>query len=243
MVLNGEECMSAKLIYLLTKFFLRLHYVMLLLVLHLMLVLLFPALAFIPIPIYPIVIVFPLGPLSLLHTSALIMMYCSNGVWVFSKIVFLIILKALIYLSLRNSKLLGYSTAKVLIAASSVVISIFIITTIYCCYTTSFRTIINHLLFGIAITLHLDLSTFSYVKFRDSVRGDASPAWIPVLVSLWTISPWLTGLLGCFTLFIFNGIPILMIILIITTFIHLLYLLYYYRVSPFKQIINGKLLF
>jgi len=107
----------------------------------------------------------------------------------------IIILKFFIYSAIKENRVLDVSAARILIAYTAAVLLIMasIMLGLLLPYLPhSLRTLsgmIRLLITFLVYTVPMDLVTFSYVKFRDAVRGAEPRLWIPVLATLWTAAP------------------------------------------------------
>jgi len=147
----------------------------------------------------------PAGPLSLtlfdlygLMAPAYLVAPEAHLLLVLGVAVGIVILKFFIYSAVRRNRVLGVSAARLLFAYTAAVLLILISIMLglllpYLPY--SLRTLsgmIRLLTTFLVYTVPMDLTIFSYVKFRDAVRGAEPRLWIPVLAALWTAVPSLT---------------------------------------------------
>jgi len=106
------------------------------------------------------------------------------------------ILKSFIYLAIRRNRMLDVSATWIL-AACTLAVSLTLFSAILAISPPlhlwlSLWGMLKVLTIILVFTVPMDLVTFSYVKFRDAVRGVESEKWIPALVALWTAMLWST---------------------------------------------------
>jgi len=119
----------------------------------------------------------------------------STPLYRLSVIVALIALKALIYLAVRRNRVRGVSAVLPPLAYFSVLLlveAVVLLALPGLIPEPVLEELMAILLIALVYTVPIDLVTFSYVKFRDAVKGAEPRMWIPVLVALWTAMPWLT---------------------------------------------------
>jgi len=194
---------TVKLLKSLTRFFLVLHWV----------ALLYAALAsglaaglagaYAVGPLFIPVLLAPVGPLSLASYGLLpiiLLFFLSpwNPEYVLlyrvSVIVALIALKVLIYLAVRRNRVYGVSAVLLLLAYFSLLLLIEAVVLLALPGLIPgpvLEKLVLSLSIALACTAPMDLVVFSYVKFRDAVKGIEPRKWIPILVALWTAMPWL----------------------------------------------------
>jgi len=152
-------------------------------------------------PFFILVVLAPVGPLSLVSYGLLpILLLFFSSPWnpeyallyQVSVIVALIALKTLIYLAVRRNRVHGVSAALLLLAYFSLLLLIEAVVLIALPGLIP-EPVPEKLTLGLSIALLLsfpmDLVIFSYVKFRDAVKGVEPRKWIPILVALWTAIP------------------------------------------------------
>jgi len=144
------------------------------------------------VPLAPTLFV-PLGPLSLaMHdVVATLSSFLVFGALSVSALTLgvaaLIIVKSSVYLAVRRNRALGVSAVwppmtyfliLSLIALPGLLVE------------PTLEALLKGLSFALISSTPLDLVIFSYVKFRDAVRGAEPERWIPALVALWTAALW-----------------------------------------------------
>jgi len=182
---------TGKLLKSLTRFFLVLHWI----------ALLYAALAsgfaaglagaYAVGPLFIPVLLAPIGPLSLVSYGLLPILLLFSS-YRLSVIVALIALKALIYLAVRRNRVHGVSAALLLLAYFSLLLLIEAVVLIALpglIPEPVLEKLMLSLSIALACTAPMDLAVFSYVKFRDAVKGVEPRKWIPTLVALWTAIP------------------------------------------------------
>jgi len=154
-------------------------------------------------PFFILVVLAPVGPLSLVSYGLLpILLLFFSSPWYpeyallyrLSVIVVFAALKALIYLAVRRNRVHGVSAALLLLAYFSLLLLVEAVVLLALPGLIP-EPVPEKLVLGLSIALLLsfpmDLVVFSYVKFRDAVKGVEPRKWIPILVALWTAMPWL----------------------------------------------------
>jgi len=109
-------------------------------------------------------------------------------------VVGIVILKSFIYLAIRRNIMFGVSATWIL-AACSAAVSLTLFSEILAISPSlhlwlSLWGMLKVLTIILVFTVPMDLVVFSYVKFRDAVRGVESEKWLPVLAALWTAMLW-----------------------------------------------------
>ncbi len=131
----------------------------------------------------------PIGPISIalegvrlctLLPPPLLPLEFSPGYNPLLVIIIVISFKFLIYVYLRRTKVAGKSTPLILSIAT---LATCIISTLAWWY-------IAVLPASLVVTISMDLTVFSYVKYRDALNGMASREWILVLPILWSLMIW-----------------------------------------------------
>lgn len=139
----------------------------------------------------------PIGPLSFallsLHLSYYVFDLQNPHTLYVIGIIMIIILKFFIYRSLRGTKIVKFSSSRILIMAMLATYLIEILRT--CSLVTiifySLKVCYYAIASSLIATLSIDLTTFSYIKYRDSIKNQAYRKWIPILASLWSLIIWL----------------------------------------------------
>jgi len=99
----------------------------------------------------------------------------------------IVILKFFAYSAVRKNKVLGVSATWILTAYT--VIILLTMTSVLLAFLSYFPSPETMPVIALVFTVPMDLVVFSYVKFRDAVRGVESEKWIPALATLWTAIP------------------------------------------------------
>jgi len=152
-------------------------------------------------PLFIPVLLAPVGPLSLvsyglLPILLLFFLFPWNPEYALlyrvSVIVVFAALKALIYLAVRRNRVHGVSAALLLLAYFSLFLLVEAIVLLALPGLIP-GPVPEKLTLSLSIALlysfPMDLVVFSYVKFRDAVKGVEPRKWIPILVALWTAIP------------------------------------------------------
>ncbi len=93
--------------------------------------------------------------------------------------------KFFIYVYLRRTKIANYPTPLILSIATIITCAIPIL---FWWRIVGFA--VNLLITSLVITISMDLTVLSYVKYRDALNGIASKEWILVLPILWSLMIW-----------------------------------------------------
>jgi len=95
--------------------------------------------------------------------------------------------KALVYGAAKRNKVLGVSAAWVLLAYTVVILLLHIWSYLSSpAHMIEVSWLLRYIASALLATIPADLTGLSYVKFRDAVKGEESPKWVPALVALWT---------------------------------------------------------
>jgi len=152
--------------------------------------------AFILGPLYVPAFLIPVGPLSIV-VNAIIPFF---GVSPLPAIPAYIALKVLVYLAIRRNRMLGASAVLVPLIYFLLLLIVAAATLLSLPGLIPGLSALDRFLTGLVIALRgstpMDLTTLSYVKFRDAVRGAESKLWIPALVALWVSMLWLLSAMG-----------------------------------------------
>ncbi len=148
----------------------------------------------------------PIGPLSFILLSLYLFYFVFNllnpypiyyPLYVIAIIV-IIILKFFIYRSLRGTKIVKFSSPLILIIVTLVIYLLTvlfwsgaIIINIFSFLETCYHALVASLI----ATLFIDLTVFSYIKYRDSIKNKAYRKWVPILAVLWSFMAWLPVIL------------------------------------------------
>ncbi len=153
---------------------------------------------------YPFIlpaILVPIGPLSICVHG----MYPPYGLYSLLShpylnplhaIAVVVALKCIVYMFLRGRRLHKYSAILLLLAVAFtmgaiVLVALVLVYSAYFLYWEHFIAFIRSYL---SITILMDLTVLSYVKYKDVVCGKASRVWMPVLVFLWSFLIWLPAI-------------------------------------------------
>ncbi len=150
--------------------------------------------AFIAYPFILFALLIPIGPISICvsGTRFLYSLFYPDHNPLLS-IALAIALKCNIYIFLRRSKLLNYSAISLLLIITFI-IGMIIPGLLILINTTSIPDLENFIVFinkFLPLTISMDLTVLSYVKYRDAINGTASKTWIPILAILWSSAIWL----------------------------------------------------
>ena len=185
------------------KFFLYLHYVVFLYFLVFYLgVLLYNYLGLWIAWLYTVFALYiPVGPLPIgiyafYAVWSLPSIYALNSLWRIliagPGIIVLIILKYLLTKALRNTKLLNIEAPKIILGYHVAIAVLVVLNQVfYQGIAVNTWTPLILAFYTLLITLPIDTSVLSYTKYRDTLRGEASPKWILALPILWLAVTWL----------------------------------------------------
>jgi len=152
-------------------------------------------------PLFIPILLAPIGPLSLVSYGLLpiILLFFSSPwnpeyalLYRVSVIVVFAALKALIYLVVRRNRVHGVSAALLLLAYFSLFLlveAVVLLALPGLIPEPVPEKLVLGLLIALLLSFPMDLVIFSYVKFRDAVKGVEPRKWIPILVALWTAIP------------------------------------------------------
>ena len=185
------------------KFFLYLHYVVFLYFLVFYLgVLLSNYLGLLIAWLYTVFALYiPVGPLPIgiyafYAVWSLPSIYALNNLWRILicglGIIVLLILKYLLIKTLRNTKLLDMKAPRIILGYHAAIAVLVVLNQLfYQEVAVNIWTPLILTFYTLLITLPIDTAVLSYTKYRDALRGDASPRWIIALPILWLTITWL----------------------------------------------------
>ncbi len=104
-------------------------------------------------------------------------------------ILILIIVKAALYYLVKGSRIDIWDVPKLLIATSLFIILFSIILSVLMYGIRNLACHLSTMVLFLVLTIGVDVTVFSYIKYRDALNNTASPLWLVVLPVLWSISP------------------------------------------------------